>query len=266
MTEDDALTSADLQVEGVLSDASNLTARVLILDDDGAPTGQRALYKPVQGEAPLRDFPDGTLGRREVAAHLISVAGGWDLIPLTLLRDGPLGPGSVQRWVDWEGAGTQPGQGLLEVFTASAVPPGWLTVVHGEDAQGAAVAVAHRDSPELASMAILDAVLNNADRKGAHLVLDAQGHLWGFDHGLTLHVEDKLRTVLWGWAGEPVPEQDLARLRQLRDHLVAGAAQIRELISAPEVTALGQRVESLLTAAVFPALPTDRYPLPWPLW
>lgn len=255
-----------LQVEGVLTDASNLTARVLVLDEAGVPTGERGLYKPVQGEAPLRDFPDGTLGRREVAAHLISQAGGWDLIPLTVLREGPLGLGSVQHWVDWEEAGHQPGQGLLEAFPASEVPPGWLTVVHGEDAEGAPVAVAHRDSPDLASMAVLDVVLNNADRKGAHLVRNAQGRLWGFDHGLTLHVEDKLRTVLWGWAGQPLPAQDLTRLQQFHDHLAAGAPPIRELISDQEFTALTRRVAALLADPVFPSLPTDRYPLPWPLW
>lgn len=279
------LLTAQLEVEGVLPDASNLTARVILsgAEDEppGGPTGegtgpigdttppgpvpQRALYKPIGGEAPLRDFPGGTLGRREVAAYQISALGGWDLIPETVLREGPLGAGSVQRWIDWETAGNPPGDGLLEAFPADSVPAGWLVIVHGEDPEGRPVVVAHRDSPDLASMAVLDVVLNNADRKGAHLVRDADGRLWGFDHGLTLHVEDKLRTVLWGWAGDPLPDDDLQRLTRLRDGLDPRHT-IAQLISPAELDALGARVDGLLADPVFPELPTGRYPLPWPLW
>lgn len=265
MTAEQLLLTAELEVEGVLADASNLTARVLLRKPSGGPSAGRALYKPIRGEAPLRDFPGGTLGRREVAAYQVSVLGGWDLIPETVLREGPLGAGSVQRWIDWEATGQAPGDGLLEAFAASEVPQGWLAAVHGADPEGRPVVVAHVDSPDLASLAVLDLVLNNADRKGAHLVRDAAGHLWGFDHGLTLHTEDKLRTVLWGWAGQPLPPADVGRLRQLRDHLdphhpIAG------LISPAELAALLARVEDLLRDPVYPTLPPDRYPLPWPLW
>lgn len=266
---EDHLTSAEIEVEGVLTDASNLTARVLLLDGAGEPSGERALYKPIRGEAPLPDFPLATLGRREVAAYLVSVAGGWDVIPPTVLRDGPLGPGSVQRWIDWESVGRTPGEGLLEVFPEDAVPSGWLTVVQGADAEGAAVTVCHQDSPDLASLAVLDVVLNNADRKGAHIVRDAVGHLWAFDHGLTLHVVDKLRTVLWGWAGRPLPVPDIARLHRLQTRLSGDGGDglgVHTLISDDEVTALRERVDALLADQVFPGLPTDRYPLPWPLW
>nr|WP_306238834.1 MULTISPECIES: SCO1664 family protein [unclassified Ornithinimicrobium] len=281
--------AGQFEVEGVLTDASNLTARVLYTTADGQPTGRRGLYKPIRGEAPLRDFPEGTLGRREVAAFLVSEAGGWGLIPRTIMSEGPLGPGSVQRWIDWEPTGRGPGDGLLEIFPAGAVPSGWLAVVHGEGAEGQPVAVAHQDAPDLASLAVLDVVLNNADRKGAHLVRDAEGHLWGFDHGLTLHAEDKLRTVLWGWAGQPLPADDVERLQTLRDSLSrahadgAGTAApadghappttadsagtaISALISPWEFQALSDRVDELLTEAIFPALPTERYALPWPLW
>ncbi|WP_202863020.1 SCO1664 family protein [Ornithinimicrobium murale] len=259
------------EVEGVLTDASNLTARVIFRSPDGHPTGTRGLYKPIRGEAPLRDFPAGTLGRREVAAYLVSVVGGWDLIPHTFMSEGPFGRGSVQRWIDWEATGRQPGDGLLEVFRATEVPAGWLPVVHGEDTDGQPVVVAHQDAPDLASMAVLDVVLNNADRKGAHLVRDADGHLWGFDHGLTLHADEKLRTILWGWAGASLPDADVERLQHLREALGGGhanqsVATISELISPEELDALKYRVESLLTTLVFPELPVDRYPLPSPLW
>lgn len=259
-------------VEGVLTDASNLSVRVIFRGPDGQPTGERGIYKPIRGEAPLRDFPAGTLGRREMAAYQVSAAGGWDLIPRTVLSQGPFGPGSVQRWVDWETTGREPGDDLLEVYPATQVPAGWLPVVHGEDAEGQPVVVAHRNTGDLASMAVLDLVLNNADRKGAHLVRDANGHLWGFDHGLTLHAQDKLRTVLWGWAGQPLPADDVARLHRLRRALAAAcddtgpAATIAALISQEELMALTARVERLVAAPRFPDLPSERYPLPWPLW
>lgn len=265
-------TPGPFDMEGVLAEASNLSVRVIFRDPDGQPTGERGVYKPIRGEAPLRDFPAGTLGRREVAAYQVSAAGGWDLIPRTVLSQGPLGPGSVQRWVDWEATGREPGDDLLEVFATTRVPPGWLPVVHGEDAAGQPVVVAHRDTADLASMAVLDLVLNNADRKGAHLVRDADGHLWGFDHGLTLHAQDKLRTVLWGWSGQPLPADDVERLLQLRRALAAAredtgpAAAIPTLVSQEELVALSARVERLVAAPHFPELPSERYPLPWPLW
>lgn len=269
----EALSTGHLDLEGVLADASNLTARVVLTGASGRAGGVRGLYKPIRGEAPLPDFPEGTLGHREVAAYLVSAAGGWDLIPPTVLREGPLGRGSLQLWVDWEAAGRQPGEGLLEVFPAESVPDGWLAVVHGEDGAGDSVVVAHRDAPDLASMAVLDLVLNNADRKGAHLVRDASGRLWGFDHGLTLHRVDKLRTVLWGWAGRPLPAADVDRLERLADTLerTGGGIKraghdIQQLVSDREYAALTGRVSALLARPAFPEPPTDRYPLPWPLW
>lgn len=260
------LRTATLEIEGVLPDASNLTARVLLTAQDGSPTGERALYKPTRGEAPLRDFPGGTLGRREVTAYEISAAGGWDLIPCTIWRDGPLGPGSVQLWVDWEAAGQPPGDGLLEVFAGEEVPEGWLAVVRGEDGSSRPVTVAHRDDPDLASLAVLDLVLNNADRKGAHLLRDAAGGLWGVDHGLTLHTEEKLRTVLWGWAGTPIPVADQERVGRLRDRLAESPEGIGALVSPDEAEALHGRIERLLADPVFPDPPIQRYGLPWPLW
>jgi uncharacterized repeat protein (TIGR03843 family) len=166
----------------------------------------------------------------------------------------------------------------LEIFPVEAVPEGWLTVMRGEDAEGERVSVAHPDAPDLASMAVLDLVLNNADRKGAHLVRDADGNLWGFDHGLTLHVDDKLRTILWGWAGRPLPDDDVHRLTRLRAELTGDSLTVAALtasdalsfggplISRAELEALRNRVEALLEERVFPELPTGRYPLPWPLW
>lgn len=258
-----------LEPVGVLTEASNLTVLVDLLDGSGAPTGHQAVYKPVRGERPLADFPTGTLAAREVAAYLVSCAGGWDLVPPTLLRDGPLGPGSVQWWVEQTPERvSDPSAGLVEVLTPEDVEEGWLPVVSGTGAEGEEVVVVHADVPDLRSLAVLDAVLTNADRKAAHLTRDVEGRLRGFDHGLCLHVDDKLRTVLWGWAGAPLRDEDVQALTALRDALGrdALAAELAGLLSAAEVEALGARTSRLLDAGRMPLPPAGRYPLPWPLW
>ncbi|HKJ12519.1 MAG TPA: SCO1664 family protein [Ornithinimicrobium sp.] len=256
---------APIHVEGVLTEASNLTLRVQLVVD-GEPSTQRAVYKPIDGERALADFPTGTLAYREVAAYHISEAGGWGLVPRTVLREGPMGLGSVQEWKQVEpDADGRPASGLMDVVRAGEVPPGWLSVLQGEDTTGAPVCVIHRDDPRLASLATLDVVLNNADRKAAHIAVDDGGALWGFDHGLIGHVHPKLRTVLWGWAGEPVPDADLGRLQRLVDFLQR-SDDLEALLSAEECTALGDRVSRLLSQGRFPDVPYGRYPLPWPLW
>ncbi len=259
-----------MHVEGVLTEASNLTLRVQFVVD-GEPSHHRGVYKPIQGERPLPDFPDGTLAHREVAAYLISELGGWGLVPLTILRDGPLGVGSVQEWKEIVGADSDapvlPASGLLDVVAPEEVTDGWLSVLDAEDHRGAPLCVVHRDDPQLASLAALDVVLNNADRKAAHIALDADDRLWGFDHGLIGHVQPKLRTVLWGWAGQQLPQADLDRLNHLRQRVETGqAGDLPELLDKWEMLALHQRVTALLCEGEFPDVPSGRYPLPWPLW
>lgn len=261
-----------LEPLGVLTQASNLTLLVELREQDGGLTGHRAVYKPVRGERPLRDFPPGSLGAREAAAYLVSRAGGFDVVPPTVLRDGPLGPGSVQWWVDQEPERlADPSGGLVEVLTPDQLGPGWLAVVSGEDEDGGEVVVAHADDPGLRRMAVLDVLLNNADRKAAHLTLDPRGRLRGFDHGLCLHVDDKLRTVLWGWAGQPLVEEELELVDRLRAAMDPGAeggagAALLDLLDPAEVEALRDRAQVLLATGRFPRPPGDRYPLPWPLW
>ncbi|AXH97860.1 SCO1664 family protein [Ornithinimicrobium avium] len=259
----------DLAPVGVLTEASNLTLLVDLVDGDGRPTGHRAVYKPVRGERPLADFPAGTLAAREVAAYLVSAAAGWDLVPPTVLRDGPMGPGSVQWWVrQTEERLADPSEGLVEVLTPDQLGPGWLAVVSGTGADGEDVVVAHADDPDLRSMAVLDAVLTNADRKASHLTRDVTGRLRGFDHGLCLHAQDKLRTVLWGWAGAPLRDPDRAALRSLQEALGRPPthAVLAGLLSAEELDALASRTGQLLAAGAMPLPPGGRYPLPWPLW
>ena len=179
------LNYGELQLTGRITSASNATFLGSIGD-----TG--VIYKPIAGERVLWDFPDGDLARREVAAYLVSESLGWNVVPRTWLRDGPFGVGMVQLWQDLD-----PEQDAVDLVLADAVPDSWRQVFAGTDEQGRAVALIHEDSCALRRMAVFDVVVNNADRKGAHILPMAGGHRHGVDHGLTFHVEHKLRTVLW---------------------------------------------------------------------
>ena len=258
-----------MHIEGALTEASNVTLRVQFIVDD-EPSEHRAVYKPIEGERPLPDFPHRTLAYREVAAYVISELGGWGLVPKTILRDGPLGMGSVQIWQEVpDQVAALPASGLMDVIAAGVLPDGWLSVLEAEDQRGQPLSVVHRDDATLASLAVLDVVLNNADRKAAHIAVDEQGRIWAFDHGLIGHVEPKLRTVLWGWAGKELPDADVARLEVLLDRLGVDSEAdtgLESLLSGSELAALRQRVEDLLEAGEFPDVPFGRYPLPWPLW
>jgi len=258
----DVLTFGEIEIEGRLVDASNLALRGQLQLGD---VRTRVSYQPVQGERSLWDFPDGTLAARESAAFVLSAVGGWNLVPPTVLREGPLGPGSVQLWVDALKGGTA---SLIDVVTPAELAPGWLPVLEAQLADGTAVVVAHADRPELASAAVFDVVINNADRKGSHLVLDQSGSLWGFDHGISCHVEPKLRTVLWGWVGQPLPEVELARLEALSGWLGTEHSPVSRtlagLLSPDEVEAVGRRVARLLDTGRFPAPNTSGPAVPWP--
>ena len=258
----DVLTFGEIEIEGRLVDASNVVLLGQLKLDD---IRMQVIYKPVSGEQPLWDFPDGTLARREAAAFVVSAVGGWNLVPPTVLRDGPLGSGSVQLWVDAVEGGSRT---LVDVVTPAELAQGWLPVFSGQLADGTAVVVAHADRPELASAAVFDVVINNADRKGSHLVVDRSGSLWGFDHGLCAHTEPKLRTVLWGWVGEALPGSELARLEALAGWLSNPRSQVsralQELLSPAEVEAVSRRIAGLLSTGLFPE-PNGRGPaVPWP--
>lgn len=245
-------------------DASNATLFGVVTADG---VSVQCVYKPVRGERPLWDFPDGTLAGREVASYLVSEAAGWHVVPPTLLREGPFGPGMVQAWVE-----TEHDADLVDVCTPAEVPSGWLGVLRARDAGGAPAVLVHADDPRLQSMAVFDVVVNNADRKGGHiLVADPRGEggqespVYGVDHGLTMHVEPKLRTVLWGWVGAPLPEQQLAALRRLRAALAGGLCEsLGEHLTRAEVRALGRRVADLLDERRFPEPSGFGPAIPWP--
>jgi hypothetical protein len=195
------------------------------------------VYKPARGERPLWDFPEGTLAQREVAAFVVSRALGWDLVPPTVLRvDGPAGPGSLQLFVD-----ADPERHYFKFSEA--------------------------EKQRLRPVALFDLLINNADRKGGHVLLGESDHLWLIDHGVCFHLEDKLRTVIWDFVGEPIPGELLAGLRTFRRALkddAAMQAELATLLSAPELAALQARAGRLLRLKRFPPPGAGR-PYPWPL-
>ncbi len=261
LPEDDAvelLSRGTMELEGRLVDASNTTLRAEITLDG---LTRRCVYKPVRGERPLWDFPDGTLAGREVSAYLVSQATGWNLVPPTILRDGPLGVGACQLWIDEP----EEAESLIGFVPAYDVPEGWLAIASARDSDGDAYALAHADDPRLARLAVLDAVINNADRKGGHVLYAPEGRIFGVDHGISFHVQNKLRTVLWGWTGKPIPAEATETLTALGAALDGPLGEaLEQHLTVSEVQHVRLRVRRLLRAAKFPQPPVDWPAVPWP--
>jgi len=177
-----------------------------------------------------------------------------------VLRDGPFGPGMVQVWVD-----TDEERAFVDVCSPKRVPSGWLGVLRARGNRGEPAVLVHADSPALRRMAVLDVVVNNADRKGGHVLAGTDGEIYGVDHGLTLHVEDKLRTVLWGWVGQPLPVDVVEALEKLRAELDGSLREtLVEHITRREIRTLTTRVAALLAQPRFPE-PSGYGPaIPWP--
>ena len=232
----DALTTGALTARGFLANASNHT--ILVRVGDGID-GLHAVYKPARGERPLWDFPSGTLHRREVAAYVVSCFLGWDVVPPTVLRDGPFGEGSVQQFVPHD--------------------PEHHYFVLVDD---------RRHLHALARMAYFDLLINNADRKGSHILLDeSSDRLVGIDHGVTFHALPKLRTVIWDLQGTRVPAEWRADVERLAVALASGgppADRLAGLLDAREILALRRRAEVLRDLSRLPEVPDDRRPYPWP--
>ena len=247
------LTDAELVLHGRIMPASNATFV-------GEVAGVRVVYKPVAGERPLWDFPDGTLARREVAAYVVSEALGWDVVPHTFLRDGPHGPGMVQVWQEPDDTAV-----AVDIVPEGAVPQGWCHVFDGLDGHDRPVSLVHEDSPPVRRMAIFDVLVNNADRKGGHVLAMPDGHRYGVDHGVTFHTDHKLRTVLWGWLDDALTASELQGVERLRGllHDELGA-RLHQLLTEAEVAAFDRRCAQLLATGVLPAPRGDGPAIPWP--
>ncbi|WP_249423687.1 SCO1664 family protein [Nocardioides coralli] len=243
----------DLTLHGRIMPASNATFV-------GEIGGTRVVYKPVAGERPLWDFPDGSLARREVAAYLVSEAIGWRVVPHTVIREGPHGPGMVQVWQEPDAT-----QAAVTLVPEGAIPPGFRHVFDGLDQHDQPIALVHEDSVPLRRMAVFDVVVNNADRKGGHVLEMVDGHRYGVDHGVTFHVDPKLRTVLWGWAGEPLDEDEVTGLERLQAALDGDLAdRLAGLLSEREVDQLRRRCAELSGERCFPQPGGDWPAIPWP--
>ncbi|MER6144326.1 SCO1664 family protein [Streptomyces sparsogenes] len=268
------LARGELTVRGRVREASNA---VLYCTVEYEGHSAACVYKPVAGERPLWDFPDGTLAQREVAAYELSEATGWGLVPPTVLRDGPYGQGMCQLWIEaatgGDGEGGEDGEGgdgapeLLALVDGDEPGPGWKAVAFAEVDEGRTALLVHADDERLRRLAVLDAVINNGDRKGGHLLPTADGRLYAIDHGVTFNADDKLRTLLWGWAGEPLTDEALTVLRGLADRLADGdplTARLAELITEAEIAALRARIAALLRSGRHPK-PSGQWPaIPWP--
>jgi uncharacterized repeat protein (TIGR03843 family) len=247
------LLERELVLHGRVMPASNAT----FVGEVGDTT---VVYKPIAGERPLWDFPDGTLADRERSAYLVSEAFGWDVVPLTFLRYGPHGPGMVQVWQ--EPAGDEE---AVTVVRSLAERPGWLHVFDGVDERDHDVSLVHEDSPALRRMVLFDAVVNNADRKGGHVLPVSGGHRYGVDHGVSFHTDHKLRTVLWGWAGEPLTDEEVAGLEAVAVALDADlGAALGPHLTAYEIEATRRRVARLLRIRTMPMPRGDWPAIPWP--
>ncbi|WP_329458637.1 SCO1664 family protein [Streptomyces sp. NBC_01497] len=328
----DLLREGELTVRGRIREASN---GVLYCTVSHRGVEAACVYKPVAGERPLWDFPDGTLAQREVAAYEVSEATGWGLVPPTVLREGPYGEGMIQLWIegqpldeveaededdytdglpdvdeagdlrdpvadgatgprDADGAtGPRDADGDAEAAAPDGdAPPGaeadavltlltpqlalvageetvdgWKAIGLAEVGEGLTALLVHADDERLRRLAVLDAVINNGDRKGGHLLTSPEGRLYAIDHGVTFNADDKLRTLLWGWAGEPLPEEALTVLARLAEELAEGAplaTRLAALITPAETEALRARVRELRHTGRHPE-PSGQWPaIPWP--
>jgi len=226
------LAEGNIELHGLLPWSSNYTFLIAVSDGELKAT---AVYKPCRGERPLWDFPEGTLAMREVAAYVVSEALDWGLVPPTVLREGPHGIGMVQLYMDVDHE--------QHYFTFGDR--------HVEEAQ---------------HIAIFDALINNADRKAGHVLKDAQGHIWAIDHGVCFSPEPKLRSVIWDFAGQPIPSDSLQDLRNLREQMTGRSHLIRalnKLLDQDEIDAMRRRLDRLIAKGKFPLPGPDRH-YPWP--
>jgi len=225
----DLIETGTIEIEGRLVDASNATLYGRIFSSEGSLS---VVYKPIAGERPLWDFPDGNLASREVAAYRISESR-FDLVPITVLRDGPFGVGAVQLWVD--------------------TPVDFDPVSFGASL-----------NPDLRKLALFDVVINNTDRKFGHILLNENGELFGCDHGVSLHKEWKLRTVLWQFSGSELTPDEIRLLQSTERAISNGTLRLDDLIQSFEIDALSDRLNQLLINKTFPQ-PDQEWPaVPWP--
>lgn len=222
------ISASPLKIIGRLVDASNATLQAVIEDSDPLI---KVIYKPIAGERPLWDFEDGNLASRELSAFIVSDVAGFEIVPFTTLRDGPFGMGMVQQWIE-------------------------------VDNKVDVIEFGQSENPQLKRLALFDAVINNTDRKFGHLLLDQSGKLYGCDHGVAFHKENKLRTVLWQFAGINFDQDEINLLGALLK--IDWREKLSTYITDEEIQALYVRIQNLISDGKFPE-PSQNWPaVPWP--
>lgn len=232
------LESGDLEVNGEFVWGSNYTFLVKVAHENSLLQG---VYKPTKGEIPLWDFPGESLAMREVAAYIVSQEIGWNFVPPTVYRDNaPFGPGSLQLFIDHDPE--------YHYFTLSRV-----------------------DKEKLRTVALFDVLINNADRKGSHIIRDSNSKLWLIDHGVSFHIHNKLRTVIWDFVGEPISEDLCEQLTMFHQRLISSVKSgselfeiLRKYLSSEEIDALSKRALQLIQSGMFPSPDPHRRHYPWP--
>ncbi len=229
------LQNGEITIKGEFVWGSNYTFLAEVCQDSDK---LMTVYKPSRGERPLWDFPAASLARRETAAFVVSEALGWKLVPPTVYRkNAPIGPGSLQLFIEHDPE--------VHYFNLSET-----------------------DRQSLRPVVLFDLLVNNADRKGSHLLFDNHHHLWLIDHGICFHAEDKLRTVIWDFADEPIPEQSCLELQSFLFKLQPDKVlfkQLQTLLSQREIRALASRAEHLISLSRFPEPNPEERSYPWPL-
>lgn len=280
----------EVRIIGRIRSGSNavfLTEEVSPLGASDTESARASLWvhKPVRGESPLHDFPAGvlppeasvpgasvesqlagTLAAREIAAYRVSRAAGWDVVPETLPIISAAGPGMIQRFLDIP-SDSDPEHAPVDLYSPEQMPRDVIGVIALDTEDGETMVLGHRASARIRTIALLDAVINNSDRKGGHVLRSSDGTVWAIDHGLAFHTDPKVRSVLWGFADEPLDDVELAALRALRAGCATGSLrrELAALLAPDELDAFRERIDSLLDAGTFPP-PHGGFPLPWPLF
>lgn len=254
----DLLLTGEIEIEGLIPDSSNGALKVLVRN---SKTSISAIIKPEVSIRPLWDFPDMDLNNREYATYLLDRALNLNYVPETVMRkvEG-IGKSLIQEWVK------ESDNDLIIVKSPEDIPKDYLKVLQGYDELNKLITLAHKDVRDLRNLCLFDLIINNADRKGGHLLVDSDNRMWAIDHGVSWHFESKIRTVLWGWIDESFNDEDIALLKKAKDVLQKWAKEEIIYLGADEIVQALERVEELLKENTFPQ-PGDQWPaVPWPIF
>lgn len=252
------LTQSTFKPIGQITTASNIA---LLMQSENSPSPVKAIFKPTSGLRPLWDFPNNDLIEREILTYQLSDKSDLNLIPLTIMREiEPFGIGMLQLWIEDSKVD------LVKLFEADRVEKDFLVVLEANDQSGRRVSLGVKDIPWIESLTIFDAVVNNSDRKGSHILTAHDGANWAIDHGVCWHQDYKLRTVNWSKANLPLTENAISALLKVEGALIGMESEIVQLLSQIEFDAAMERVADLKASGVFPMPPADWPAIPWPVF